>query len=155
MLPGIGPYTAAAVSAFAFDRPVVMIETNIRTVLFHHFFSKRKKVNDRELLPILAASLDRNNPRRWFSALMDYGAALKKRLPNPGRRSAHPTPQSKFAGSNRQMRGMVVRLLLKRPMTANQLVNRTKVAPITLAKAVRQLEYEQLVMRQGRRYRIV
>ena len=40
-LPGIGPYTAGAVLAFAFNRPEVIIETNIRTVFIHHFFPDR------------------------------------------------------------------------------------------------------------------
>jgi A/G-specific adenine glycosylase len=37
-LPGIGPYTAAAIQAFAFNQPSVVIETNIRAVFFFKFF---------------------------------------------------------------------------------------------------------------------
>jgi A/G-specific adenine glycosylase len=153
-LPGIGPYTAAAVAAFAFDRPVVMIETNIRTVLIHHFFPGRNKVDDRELLPILAAALDKH-PRTWYSALMDYGASLKKRLPNPSRRSAHHKPQSTFAGSNRQVRGMVVRLLLERSMTVAQLRSEEHVDAAILRTVLRQLVHERLIGKRGDRYRIV
>jgi len=38
-LPGIGPYTAGAVCAFAYNTPVPILETNIRTILFHHFLN--------------------------------------------------------------------------------------------------------------------
>ncbi len=154
-LPGIGPYTAAAVSAFAFDRPAVMLETNIRTVLIHHFFPKRKIVHDRELIPIMETVLDRKNPRTWYSALMDYGASLKKRLPNPGRRSAHYTPQKKFAGSNRQVRGAVVRLLLERPLTAAQLRLKLPFGVAMLPSVLRKLVQERLIGKRSDRYRIV
>lgn len=154
-LPGIGPYTAAAVVVFAFNRPAVMIETNIRTVLIHHFFRNRKKVDDRELVPILQAALDRRNPRRWYSALMDYGASLKQRMPNPSRRSAHHRPQKKFEGSNRQVRGAVIRLLLERPMTMRHMEKQALVPRVRLAAVVLQLTKEQLIQRTGRRYRII
>ena len=39
-LPGVGPYTMGAVDAFAFNKPSAFIETNIRTVLFHHMDEK-------------------------------------------------------------------------------------------------------------------
>lgn len=121
-LPGIGPYTAAAVAAFAFDLPAVFIETNIRSVFLHLLFPDAEKVHDRELLPLVATALDRDHPREWYSALMDYGAFLKREHPNPSRRSAHHARQSPFAGSNRQLRGRILATLLDRPgMTAREL----------------------------------
>jgi A/G-specific adenine glycosylase len=42
-LPGIGTYTASALAAFAFNRPTVFIETNIRTVFIHFFFQNTKE----------------------------------------------------------------------------------------------------------------
>ena len=113
-LPGIGPATAGALLAFAFERPVVFIETNIRRVYLDQFFPAATPVSDRTLLPLVARTLDRERPRRWYYALMDYGAALGRRGPNPNRRSAHYTRQSAFAGSNRQLRGLVLRLLTER-----------------------------------------
>src|SRR3989344_2854344 len=85
-LPGVGHHTAGAIMAFAFNKPVVFIETNIRSVFIHHFFQKREKVSDLELEPLIAQTLDRRAPRRWYSALMDYGSALKRRIDNPSRR---------------------------------------------------------------------
>ena len=113
-LPGIGPATAGALLAFAFERPVVFIETNIRRVYLERFFPDAAAVPDRALLPLVACTLDRAHPRRWYYALMDYGAALGRRGPNPNRRSAHYTRQSTFAGSTRQLRGLVLRLLTER-----------------------------------------
>lgn len=110
-LPGIGPATAASVAAFAYNRPTVFIETNIRTVFIHHFFHDRTDVHDREIFPLIEATLDRENPRQWYYALMDYGVMLKKKLVNPSRRSKHHTKQSKFEGSDRQIRGAIIRLL--------------------------------------------
>lgn len=115
LLPGIGPYTARAIAAFAFDLPTVFIETNIRTVFIHHFCGNREGVTDRELLPLVAATLDREAPRDWYYALMDYGVMLKREYPNPGRRSAHHQRQSPFRGSNRELRSIILRGVLANP----------------------------------------
>jgi len=114
-LPGIGPYTARAIAAFASDAPAVFIETNIRTVFIHHFFHDRHGVTDREILPFVEATLDRRSPREWYYALMDYGVFLKKEHGNPGRRSAHHVRQSPFAGSNRELRSRILRAVLASP----------------------------------------
>lgn len=110
-LPGIGPATACSLAAFAYNRPTVFIETNIRAVFIHFFFSDRTDVHDKEIFPLIEATLDRENPRQWYYALMDYGVMLKKKMGNPSRRSKHHTQQSKFEGSDRQIRGAIVRLL--------------------------------------------
>lgn len=110
-LPGIGPYTARAVSTFAFNNPEVVIETNIRAVYIYHFFPGRFDVADRELEPTITATIHTANPREWFAALMDYGSYLKKVLPNPSRKSKHHVVQSKFEGSPRQVRGEIIRYL--------------------------------------------
>jgi A/G-specific adenine glycosylase len=111
-LPGLGPATAASVSVFAHDTPVVFIETNIRAVYLHVFFADREGVTDREIAPLAEAALPASSSRTWHWALMDYGAELKRTVPNPSRRSAHHVRQSAFAGSRRQLRGCVLRELL-------------------------------------------
>ena len=110
-LPGIGAYTAGAIACFAWNYPALFIETNIRSVLIHFFFQDKTEVKDSELFPVLERCLDRENPKIWYWALMDYGAALKKLTKNPGRKSAHYTKQSRFDGSFRQIRGAVIRIL--------------------------------------------
>ncbi len=113
-LSGVGPYTARAVRAFAFGLPGIVLETNVRAVFLFYFFPDRQKVPDRELEPLVEATLDREDPRSWYYALMDYGSALKKREPNPGRRSSAYSRQSPFEGSHRQVRAAVLHSLAAR-----------------------------------------
>jgi A/G-specific adenine glycosylase len=120
-LPGIGPNTAGSLAAFAYNEPVVFIETNIRRGFIHEFFGDREGVADAELMPLIAEALDREQPREWYFALMDYGADLAKKVPNPNRRSKHYAVQSKFDGSARQIRGEVLRQLLSSAKSADDL----------------------------------
>jgi A/G-specific adenine glycosylase len=122
-LPGIGPNTAGSIAAFAFDAPVVFIETNIRRVFIHHCFADRGGVADIELLPLIEQALDGEQPREWYWALMDYGSYLATQLPNPNRRSKHYAKQSKFVGSDRQIRGEVLRILLGGAVTHQDLLS--------------------------------
>lgn len=110
--PNIGPATARSITAFAFNAPTVFIETNIRTVFIYFFKSNEKSVSDKELLPIIERALDRDNPREWYYALMDYGVMLKKSVGNVSQRSAHYKKQSAFLGSDRQLRGRILQVLL-------------------------------------------
>jgi A/G-specific adenine glycosylase len=122
-LPGIGPATAGALAAFAFNQPVVFIETNIRRVFLHFFFRGKVGVTDQEILPLVEQTLDRRRPRPWYYALMDYGAALKGAASNANRRSAHHQRQAPFAGSDRQIRGLILKALLQNPaLPARELV---------------------------------
>ena len=110
-LPGIGPYTAGAIGAFAFDLPGEVIDTNIRRVYIHVFFPKQVKVSDRELAPYLTATQYCASPRVWYSALMDVGHLLPKAGGNANVRSQHYARQPPLSGSNREVRGIIIRLL--------------------------------------------
>lgn len=114
LLPGIGRATAASIVAFAFDAPAVFVETNIRTVFIHHFFKNKKNVSDTDIVPLLEKSLSGVGAREWYSALMDYGTMLKKVYGNANVRSAHHSKQSRFEGSVRQVRGAIIKELLKK-----------------------------------------
>lgn len=114
-LPGIGPATAAGIVAFAYNRPSVYIETNVRTVFLHELYPHRDKVPDRELAPLVAATCPEEDARAWYYALLDYGAHLKTLVANPSRRSAHYARQSAFEGSRRQKRAELVRVVLAEP----------------------------------------
>jgi A/G-specific adenine glycosylase len=154
-LPGIGKATAASICAFAFNKPVVFLETNIRTALFHHFFRDRTMVSDEDLLTIAQATLDQSNPRRWYSALMDYGSMLKKKYGNASRRSTQYKKQSKFQGSRRQVRGAILKALLMRPsLTAIQLADGIDASRETVRSAAALLVSEGLLATNGKRYRI-
>ena len=117
-LPGIGPATAAGIRAFAFDLPGVYLETNVRAVFLHELFPGEEGVSDRELVPLVRATCPADasdpddDPRTWYYALLDYGAYLKRTVPNPSRRSRSHARQSRFEGSHRQKRAELVRILL-------------------------------------------
>ena len=113
-LPGIGPYTAGAIRAFAFDLYTPIIETNIRRVFIHHFFNDQSDVSDADILHIMHDMGEIEHPREWYAALMDYGSTLPKIINhNPNTQSKHYTKQSKFAGSDRQLRGKILDILLE------------------------------------------
>lgn len=120
---GIGHNTAAAVVAYAYNQPVVFIETNIRTVLIHHFFANHDTVADSELVPLMEALLDTEHPREFYWALMDYGSHLKVTVGNASRASKHYVRQSPFAGSKRQVRGAVLRALRGQARSYQELAN--------------------------------
>lgn len=122
-LPGIGPATAAGIRVFAFDLPGVYLETNVRAVFLHELFPGAEDVPDSALRPLVAEACPDDSlaiagadapcsPRTWYYALLDYGAHLKRTLPNPSRRSRENVRQSRFEGSHRQKRAVLVRLLL-------------------------------------------
>ena len=120
-LPGIGPATAAGIRAFAFDLHGVYLETNVRAVMLHELFAEREGVSDRELVPLVEATCPpdggfgrdpADDPRNWYYAMLDYGAYLKRTVPNPSRRSSAHARQSRFEGSRRQKRAALVRALL-------------------------------------------
>lgn len=114
-LPGIGPATAAGVLAFAFQKPSVYVETNVRAVFLHELFPGEDKVPDADLLPYVADTANEADPRGWYCALLDFGAALKRDGANPTRASTTYARQSAFEGSRRQKRAELVRIVLGAP----------------------------------------
>jgi A/G-specific adenine glycosylase len=145
-LPGIGHYTAGAVACFAYNYPSVFIETNIRAAVLDFFFTGYGNVKDNEFTMILEDALDRENPRKWYWALMDYGAALKKNTVNPNRRSAHYVRQSRFEGSFRQRRSLVLRTIISDGAAdADELCRRTGLVAVELARVTASLEKDRLV----------
>lgn len=182
-LPGVGPYTARAVCAFAFNKPETVIETNIRSVFIFTFFKQEKskndsdstqkcaKIPDSEIVPLIEQTVDTENPREWYYALMDYGAELKKKVVNPNRRSSGYTKQSKFEGSLRQARGAVLRQLTDRKtgyakkqtaaqnndeygMTLKQIASAENIEYERIEKAALKLKEEDLIEACGSMYRI-
>ena len=154
-LPGIGPYSARAVAAFAFSLAEPLIETNIRTVFIHFFFHGRDKVSDREIMPLVAATLDRLNPREWYYALMDYGVWLKQLHTNPGRRSRHHVKQSRFEGSNRQLRSRLLRAVISSPgISAAELADQLEVLRCDVERNLAAMELEGFLYLTNSRYAV-
>jgi len=152
---GIGPATAGALTAFAFNRPVVFIETNIRRVFIHFFFARKAGVHDREILPLVEQTLDSGRVREWYYALMDYGAMLNKLEQNPNRRSAHYHRQAAFHNSDRQIRGLILKLLLESPdLSERDLVGAVGKGALRVGAIIGDLVYEGLLERRGERLSI-
>jgi A/G-specific adenine glycosylase len=149
---GIGPNTAGSVIVFAYNTPEVFIETNIRRVFIHHFFAGRKNIDDSEILELVGSSLDKQDPRKWYWALMDYGSVLSKQVPNPNRRSKQHTIQPKFAGSLRQIRGQVLKTLLDSPRSIKEL--QAEIADPRLQKVLDTLTKEGFVQKTGSKFSI-
>jgi A/G-specific adenine glycosylase len=154
-LPGIGKTTAGEILAFAFNIPSVFIETNIRRVFIHEFFDGEDDVKDREILPLVEATVNEENPREWYWALMDYGSMLKRNVVNPNRRSAHYTRQTPFEGSDRRIRGLVVKRLLNHmPLSAERLVEETGVGLDHLKRILAGLVGEGFIREDNGLYKI-
>ncbi|AJE03296.1 winged helix-turn-helix transcriptional regulator [Geobacter pickeringii] len=150
-LPGIGHYTARAIAAFAFGAAAPFIETNIRTVFIHLFLPDRDRVHDREILPLVEGTIDHTDPRRWYYALMDYGAHLKRTHVNPSRRSAHHTRQAPFKGSNRELRSRILRAVMAQPgISGAGLADQLDTAITAVIDNLQQMESEGLItLQQG------
>ncbi|MDI6843277.1 MAG: hypothetical protein QMC94_02605 [Anaerosomatales bacterium] len=154
-LPGVGHATAAQVLAFAFGVAVPYLETNIRAALIHWFFPEADSVPDSALMPLVEATLDADDPRTWYYALMDYGAALKRAVPNPSRRSAHHGRQAPFVGSAREARGAALRVLAERDAASGAEIARASgIGVERIREALVALEREGLVAREGTRWRL-
>ncbi len=136
-LPGIGPYTARAVLAFAFEAPVAVVDTNVARVLCR-VWGRRLAPSETQALADHLVPADQ--PWAYNQTLFDIGALhCRPRRPdcegcplqarcawaNSGWRSpdpaAHRAKQTPFAGSERQGRGRMVRALLDGPIAAEEL----------------------------------
>lgn len=154
-LPGIGPYTAGAITAFAYNLPVVFMDTNIRRVYIHEFFQDRENIHDDELTPLVEQTMDRSNPRKWYNALMDYGTMLKQKHANPNRKSAHYTRQSPFENSNRQVRGQLLKVLVaESQLSAAQIVKKTGMDSERVKANLLLLTEEGFIRKRGITYSI-
>ena len=153
--PGIGRATASSIAAFAFHEPTVFIETNIRRVFIHSFFHDKDNIKDTEILPLVKKTLDTSNPREWYYALMDYGVMLKKEYENPNRRSAHYQKQSPFQGSNRQVRGMILKVLTRESyLSEREIMRKLQMSSEILRCNLIQLQKEGFIKREREKFTI-
>jgi A/G-specific adenine glycosylase len=160
LLPGIGKSTSGSLAAFAWGEPAVFIETNIRRVFIHHFFPNRRKVADTAIEPFVARSVDRTRPREWYWALMDYGAMLGEKTrtnaaDNPNIRSKHYTRQSAFAGSDRELRGKLLKIFLHgKKIAAATMATSLNESSARVMKIVGGLVREGFLIRKGKHFSI-
>lgn len=154
-LPGVGPYTARAIAAFAYNQPTVFVETNIRTVFFYHL-GTRGKFSDEQLLPLVKYALENSglDPREFYAAMMDYGTYLKAKGIKLNHKSAHYVKQKPFKGSARELRGAIVRELLIHRATLSTLSHHIPRSKEELVGELARLAAEGLITLHGRYFEI-
>ncbi len=132
-LPGIGPYTAGAVAAFAYNRSVAMVDVNIRRLLHRLFVGAEVpeyRIAEGAIWSLARAAVPTGRSADWHQALMDLGSAICRPRPQcdvcPVRDWCRAAPefailppdaprptrsQGTWEGSNRQYRGRILRVL--------------------------------------------
>ncbi|MEJ2293264.1 MAG: A/G-specific adenine glycosylase [Candidatus Lokiarchaeota archaeon] len=149
--PQIGYNTACSIISFAYNHPTFFIETNIRRVYIYFFFPGSSSVTDKEILPLVKETMDTENPREWYYALMDYGVMLKKTHPELNKRSAHYRRQSNFKGSRRELRGKILRYLLEQSnVPISGIVHQLKENSEKIYKILEQLQNEGFLKIKGK-----
>lgn len=89
-LPGVGPYTARAVAAFAYGVPVGAVDTNVRRVLGRIVAGDHRTLSAPECQRLADAAVPPDRPAAWTHALMDIGATLCR----PGHAACEACPAS-------------------------------------------------------------
>jgi A/G-specific adenine glycosylase len=162
-LPGVGPYTGAAVASFAFGEPVAAVDTNVARVIERLDGAIRApaalRLRAAELLPPGRAA-------DWNQAAMELGAtvctarkprcgscpvaaACASRDDPPSRpRSGESAPRPRFEDTERYVRGRVLAALVEGSSLPSH------IEPPRLAAAVAGLERDGLVVRDGERLRL-
>ena len=173
-LPGVGPYTAAAVSSMAFGEPLAVVDTNVRRVVARvHLAVDGRAAPSARVWDLAQAWLDRNDPVTWNQAVMDLGREVCRPRPRCGDcplaqvcrfRAAGATgakavrgrgSQPAFEGSSRQVRGAVVRALRSHEtLSVRRLAAETGFGSERVGAAIDGLAADGLVERSGGRVRL-
>lgn len=149
-LPQIGEATSGSIMAFAFNEPTIFVETNIRRVYIYFFFPGKNNVSDDEIEQYLKKTIDKTNPREWYYALMDYGVMLKKTHPELNKRSKKYRKQKKFKGSNRQIRGQVLKLFVeKAELTEKNVISALNFKTERIKKVLEDLQKEGFLKKEN------
>jgi A/G-specific adenine glycosylase len=144
-LPGIGEYTAAAVSCFAYNQQVAVVDTNVRKVILIHFQKYVAKDTKQQMQTIAQELLPNGKAYEWNQALMDYSSATLKKEKIP------VVKQTRFKGSNRYYRGQIIKLLLeKKEVKGEALTELFHKDEAFISRVVQGLEKDGMVKRKGR-----
>jgi A/G-specific adenine glycosylase len=161
-LPGVGPYTAAAVASLAFGIPVPTLDTNTTRVVARARLGAEAHEVRRNVLEVAAAGwLDPDDPGAWNQALMDLGRGVCRPIPRCGacplsrrcrfRAEGREGTRAKgrrppFRGSIRRVRGAIVHILRQRSsITVGTLARETEESGDRIAAAIGTLARDGLV----------
>ena len=149
-IPGVGRYTSQAVLIFATNADLVTVDTNIRRIFIHEF-NLPETVSDKILWDLTMRCLPKGRSRDWHNALMDYGAlhltAQKTGIPPK-------TKQPPFEGSDRQLRGRILRILLQKDQRFTQLQKHFDVDAVKLQVILDKLISEEIIERKNGSYHL-
>lgn len=148
-LPGVGVNTAGAIMAYSFNEAVVYIETNVRTVYFHHFFADDEAVSDTAIREYAEQTMDTEHPREWYWAVMDYGSFLKRQGAGANSRSRHYKKQSPLKGSVREVRGQILKELTTTGAGSLAALGVRYVDDERLPRALEGLQSDKLIIIEG------
>lgn len=175
-LPGVGDYTARAVLSFAFGQRIPLYETNIRRIWSRVFFGKNPSaVPEKRIACLVERALPARHARQFQWALMDLGSKICRAKPLcsvcPLQQGCKAAPkvlargyralegrvvrhaQSRFAGSDRQLRGKIIDLLrTKKRAMPGEVARRTKESESRVRKILEALLRDELVAKQGSAY---
>ncbi len=147
-LPGIGAYTSRAVRIFSHNEDIATVDTNIRRIYIYEF-KLPETISDSELQSIAEQCMPKGSSREWHNALMDYGALLL----NASITGIKPkTKQSKFEGSDRQIRAKILRSLLKSPLPLFELQRDVNVDEERLKRILYKMMDEGAIDYENQRY---
>ena len=121
-LPGVGPYTENAILSFAYNDKVITQDVNVKRIISRYFGVDNPRKYIDAVSPLL---LKNTNSRKFNQALMDFGSSICKSksplcLDCPLEDTCdkyfnfETKPSEKFSGSNREIRGNLIKLLLKK-----------------------------------------
>ena len=164
-LPGIGPYTARALQAFAFEKEVTVIDTNIERIMLRYFWAKaeheRTELEKRLLKVITDKAAKQHIPfaRYFFQALMDFGALVCKAKPQcsicPLKMTCkafavqkfvvHRPKQSHFPHSKRYYRGQLLRELKNKHRITIHSLRQVDIQKYSWSEIIQSLQKDGLV----------
>jgi A/G-specific adenine glycosylase len=160
-LPGVGPYTAAAVASIAYGKELPAVDANVRRIVARvELGVEPHQAAPMRIQQIAARWLDPTDPSSWNQAMMDLGREVCRPIPRcavcplkggcrfrHAQRNSLPPPrrQTPFPGSFRQLRGRVLDLLRGAPATLSALSKQTGEPPSRVAQAVKALDADGLV----------
>ncbi|MFO7677727.1 MAG: Fe-S cluster assembly protein HesB [Thermoplasmatota archaeon] len=147
-IPGIGKYTSQAVQIFSINADIVTVDTNIRRI-FMYEFNLPADISDSEIWNIAQRCLPKGKSREWHNALMDYGAMYltSKKTGIPPK-----TIQSKFEGSDRQIRAQILRQLLNKPVAVKDLQQQYQYESDRLLKILEKMKKQGIIKKEKNYY---
>lgn len=148
-LKGIGKYSARSILIFAFNANLATVDTNIRRILIAEGFAS-EETSEKELFEIAEKLVPKGRSRDWANALMDYGAVVQ----TASKTGIKPTSkQSKFAGSDRQYRGKILKILLqKKKITLKKLQEELKLSEERITKILQKMNKDGLVFTKNNHF---